>query len=115
METVEDESVLPLEPEGQRQFDTILHTTNSLANDARLFQAANKNVTRLGMRRMLPEHISFGTLLSKLENLQVSFKSNFSVSVRMKHHFRFSLILESFGICKKQFKVLYNILLSKHV
>ncbi|KAK7476888.1 hypothetical protein BaRGS_00031891, partial [Batillaria attramentaria] len=71
MAAAEDESVLPLEPEGQRQFDTILRATNALVSQDSLLKAANKNVTRLAMRRMLSDHISFTSLLSKLENLQV--------------------------------------------
>lgn len=67
----EDESVLPLEPEGQRQFDTILRTTNALVSEDSLLKSANKNVTRLAMRRTLPDHISLTSLLAKLENLQV--------------------------------------------
>ena len=71
--TSEDESVLPLEPEHQRQFDTTLRATNLLVQQESLMQAANKNVTKLVLKRTLPEHISLGSLMSKLENLQVLF------------------------------------------
>lgn len=72
MAAKEEEEALPLEPEDQRKFDTILRTVNALVCESSLLEAANKNVTRLGLKRVLPEHISFVKLLSKLENLQVS-------------------------------------------
>ncbi|XP_025083542.1 uncharacterized protein LOC112557745 isoform X2 [Pomacea canaliculata] len=71
MAAKEEEEALPLEPEDQRKFDTILRTVNALVCESSLLEAANKNVTRLGLKRVLPEHISFVKLLSKLENLQV--------------------------------------------
>ncbi|XP_070178677.1 uncharacterized protein [Littorina saxatilis] len=66
-----EERVLPLEPEHQRKFDTVLRATNQLVNENSLMAAANKNVTKLALKRVLPDHISLSCLMSKLENLQV--------------------------------------------
>ena len=73
--TAEDESVLPLEPEHQRKFDTTLRATNALVMQNGFLGAANKNVTKLALRRALPDHISLSSLMSKLENLQVCRKN----------------------------------------
>ena len=69
--TAEDESVLPLEPEHQRKFDTTLRATNALVKQDSFMGAANKNVTKLALKRAFPDHISLSSLMSKLENLQV--------------------------------------------
>ena len=73
--TAEDESVLPLEPEHQRKFDTTLRATNALVKQDSFMGAANKDVTKLVLRRAFPDHISLSSLMSKLENLQVCGKN----------------------------------------